>query len=164
MNEIELYEPVRNWLEKILKEYYKRMNVRVFDSHNMKLSRLIIDLGIQNLFPQFNAWDVKVDVTGIISNTKRGYLALVECKIKQLTLRDVGQLLGYSIVVNPILSLLTSPASPSDPLITLLKDYGRLDVLEYGPQKRHIRIAKWDTIKDEIIPASILPAGRLLKN
>lgn len=162
MNEVELYEPVRTWLEKVLRERYKRMDIRVFDTHKVKLSRLINDLGMQNLFPQFNAWDVKVDITGVVSNDKNGYLALVECKVKQLTLRDIGQLLGYSIVVNPILSVLTSPSSPTDPLITLLKDYGRLDVLEYGPQKRHIRIAKWDNVKNEVIPSSVLPPGRLL--
>ena len=162
MNEVQLYEPARSWLERILTEHYKRMNVRVFDSHKIKLSRLINDLGMQSLFPEFNAWDVKVDITGVISNEKKGHLALVECKVKQLTLRDVGQLLGYSIVVNPILSVLTSPASPTDPLITLLKDYGRLDVLEYGPKKRHIRIAKWDNVKNEVIPSSVLSPGRLL--
>jgi len=162
LNEEELYEPVRAWLERVLRGRYRRMDVRVFDSHRVKLSKMINESGLQRLFPQFNAWDVKVDVTGIISSEKKGYLALVECKVKQLTLRDVGQLLGYSIVVNPILSVLTSPASPSDPLITLLKDYGRLDVLEYGPQKRHIRIAKWDSVRNEVIPSSVLPTGRLL--
>jgi len=163
LNEVELYEPARTWLEKILREHYKRMNVHAFDSHKIKLSRLISDLGLQSLFPEFNAWDVKVDITGVISNEKKGYIALVECKVKQLTLRDVGQLLGYSIVVNPILSVLASPATPTDPLITLLKDYGRLDVLEYGPQKRYIRIAKWDNVKDEVIPSSVFPPGRLLR-
>lgn len=162
MNEAAIYEPVRTWLETILKEHYKRMTVRVFDSHNVRLSRLINDLCLQRLFPQFNAWDVRVDVTGIVSNEKKGYLALIECKIKELTLRDVAQLLGYSIVVNPILSVLTSPSAPTDPLITLLKDYGRLDVLQYGPNRRHIRITKWDAVKGEIIPSSILPPGRLL--
>ena len=162
MSEVDLYEPVLTWLERVLKAHYKRMNVRVFDSHNIKLSRLINNLGLPNLFPQFNAWDVKVDVTGIVSNAEIGYIALVECKIKQLTLRDVGQLLGYSRVVNPILAVLTSPSSPSDPLITLLKDYGRLDVLEYGPEKRYIRIARWDNVRAEIIPSTVLPRGRLL--
>ena len=162
MIELDLYEPVRLWLKKVLKGRYRRMNVRVFDSHNIRLSRLINDLGFQNQFPQFNAWDVRVDVTGIVSNGKVGYIAFVECKIKQLTLRDVGQLLGYSRVVNPILSVLTSPASPTDPLITLLQDYGRIDVLEYGPEQRYIRIGRWDHTRAEIIPSSILPPGRLL--
>lgn len=162
MSEAQLYEPVCTWLKQTLSQKYKRMNVRVFDSHKIKLSRLINDLRLQSLFPQYNAWDVKVDVTGVISSKNKGHLALVECKTKALTLRDVGQLLGYSIVVDPILSILTSPGSPTEPLITLLKDYGRLDVLQYGPAKRHIRIAKWDSTRREIVPASVLPAGRLL--
>jgi len=137
------------------------MHVRVFDSHSVKLSKLINDLGLQRLFPQFNAWDVKVDVTGVISDEQKGYLALVECKVKRLTLRDVAQLLGYSTVVNPILSVLISPSSPTDPLTTLLKDYGRLDVLQYGPANRHIRIATWDSVKNEVVPSSVVPPGRL---
>jgi len=161
LNELALYEPVCTWLGRILREHYRRMHVRVFDSHSVKLSKLINDLGLQRLFPQFNAWDVKVDVTGVISDEQKGYLALVECKVKRLTLRDVAQLLGYSTVVNPILSVLISPSSPTDPLTTLLKDYGRLDVLQYGPANRHIRIATWDSVKNEVVPSSVVPPGRL---
>ncbi|MBN2020833.1 MAG: hypothetical protein JW749_11490 [Sedimentisphaerales bacterium] len=162
MREYDLYEPVRLWLERVLCQRFKRMNVNVIDSHNVKLSKLIAKLGVQKLFPQFNAWDVKIDVTGLVFDDKMGHLALVECKADQLTLMDVAQLLGYSIIVKPVLSVLLSPASPTDPLITLLKDYGRLDVLKYGPSNRYIRIAKWDKAKKEVIPASLLPPGSIL--
>lgn len=162
MREYDLYEPVRLWLERILSQRFKRMDVRVIDSHNVKLSKLIAKLGIQKLFPQFNAWDVKIDVTGVVFDDKTAHLALIECKVDQLTLMDVAQLLGYSIIVKPILSILVSPSPPTDPLITLLKDYGRLDILKYGPSNRYIRIAKWDTIKKEVIPASLLPPGNIL--
>jgi len=162
LKECELYRPVADWLARILKERYRSMRVEVFDSHATKLSRLINDVGLQHLFPQFNAWDIKVDITGVVSNEEEGYLALVECKIKALTLRDVGQLLGYSIVVDPILSILTSPGDPTDPLRTLLRDYGRLDVLEYGRNKRFIRIARWDSVRREIESPSLLPPGGLL--
>jgi hypothetical protein len=162
LREHDLYEPVRLWLEHILRQRFKRMDVRVIDSHNVQLSKLIAKLGVQKLFPQFNAWDVKIDVTGIVFNDKTGYLALVECKADQLTLIDVAQLLGYSIIVKPILSVLVSPASPTDPLITLLKDYGRLDILKYGSPNQYTRIAKWDMTKNEVTPASLLPPGNLL--
>ena len=161
MKEYDLYEPVCLWLNHILIQRFKRMQVRVIDSHKIKLSKLISGLGFQRLFPQFNAWDVKIDVTGVVTDGKTGHLALVECKANQLTLRDVAQLLGYSIVVKPILSVLVSPAPPTDPLITLLKDYGRLDILRYGPSNRFIRIATWDMAKREVIPASLLPPGSL---
>lgn len=162
MRECDLYKPVRLWFEHILIQRFKRMNVRVIDSHNIKLSKLVAELGVQRLFPQFNAWDVKIDITGVVFDDKTGYLALIECKSNQLTLRDVAQLLGYSIIVKPILSILVSPAPPTDPLITLLKDYGRLDILKYGPSNRYIRIAKWDITKNEVIPASLLPPGSIL--
>lgn len=162
MKENELYEGVQAWLDQFLRGRYRGKNVRVFDSHKVELSRLIADQGLQPLFPEFNAWDVKVDVTGLVSDGKAARIALVECKIKQLTLRDVGQLLGYSIVVRPILSILTSPCRPSDPLRTLLKDYGRLDVLQYGPEKRHIRLAEWNLARREIVLGSIIPRGPLI--
>lgn len=161
MKEYDLYEPVRLWLERILSQRFKRMEVRVIDSHKVKLSKLIAELGVQKFLPQFNAWDVKIDVTGVVTDGKTSHLALVECKANQLTLRDVAQLLGYSIVVKPILSVLVSPAPPTDPLITLLKDYGRLDILRYGTSNQYIRIATWDMAKREVIPASLLPPGSL---
>lgn len=162
MKKQEMYEPVRVWLERILRPNCKQMNVRVYDSHNIKLSRLIDDLGLQRLFPQFNAWDVKVDITAVISNEKSGCLALSDIKVKQLTLGDLGEFLGYARVVNPSFAFVITIEPPVNPLITLLEDYGRLDVLEYGPEKRYIRIAKWDIVKNEIIPSSVLPRGQLL--
>jgi hypothetical protein len=162
LKEYDLYEPIRLWLNNILIQQFKRMQVQVIDSHKIKLSKLISELGFQRLFPQFNAWDVKIDITGIVSDGKTGHIALVECKANQLTLRDVAQLIGYSIVVKPILSILVSPAPPTDPLITLLKDYGRLDILRYGAKDQYIRIATWDMAKQEVIPASLLPPGGIL--
>ena len=153
---------VATWLHRVLTERYKSMKVQTIESGNTRLSRLIADLGLKNLFPESNAWDVKVDVTGILQGKQEAYLALIDFEPKKLTLDDVAVLLGYARAVNPILFMLISPYPLVDPLITLLKDYGRLDVLEYGPQKRYIRIAKWDNVKDEIIPSSVLPPGRLL--
>lgn len=162
MKKQEMYEPVRVWFERFLKTNCKHMNVSVFDSHNIKLSRLIDDLGLQRLFPQFNAWDVEVDITAVISNEQSECLALADINVKRLTLGDLGVFLGYSRVVNPSLAFVITTEPPVDPLITLLKDYGRIDVLEYGPEKRYIRIAKWDCVKNEVIPSSVLPRGRLL--
>ena len=127
----------------------------------MSLSRLIGNLGLQTLFPQFNAWDIKVDITGLVRDEKIGYLVFIECKIKQPTLRDIGQLLGYSLVADPILSVLLSPEKPTDPVLTLLKDYGRQDILQYGSDKRCLRIGHWNLSRKELIPASIIPRGRL---
>jgi hypothetical protein len=161
LKESDLYKPVADWLYKLLKQRYKRMEVRVFDTHKMRLSRLIGNLGLQEFFPQFNAWDIKVDVTGLVKDDKSGCLVFVECKINRPTLRDIVQLLGYSLVVDPILAILLSPQSPTDPVLTLLKDYGRHDILEYGAAKRRLRIGCWSLSRNELVPASLLPRGRL---
>ena len=152
---------VATWLHRVLTERYKSMKVQTIESGNTRLSRLIADLGLKNLFPEFNAWDVKVDVTGILQGKQEAYLALIDFEPKKLTIDDVAVLLGYARAVNPILCMLISPYPPVDPLITLLKDYGRHDVLEYGREKRHIRIAKWHDVRKEVIPGSIFPPGRL---
>ena len=162
MKKQDMREHVRIWLERILTEHYRHMKVQVFDSHKTKLYKLISNLGLQKFFPQFNSWDMKVDITVFTVNKDNAYIALSGLKLEHLALADVGEFLGYTRVVNPILSILISPEPPVDPLITLLKDYGRLDLLQYGPHLRHIRIGKWDFTRNEVIPGSILPPGKLL--
>ncbi len=85
-------------------------------------------------------------------------LAFVECKVAPITLRDVGQLLGYSLVARPLLSFLVSPSGLSDRLATLLLTFGRHDVLTYG-RNRMIRLAVWDTARREIDLSTLVPRG-----
>jgi len=73
-------------------------------------------------------------------------------------LRDVGQLLGYSLVARPEWSLLISPAGLSDRLNTLLVTYGRQDILGYA-RNRAIRLATWNTARREIEASSLIPKG-----
>jgi len=153
---------VASWLNRILTDRYKSMKIYTIESHNTRLSNLIEEFGLESLFPEYKAWDVKVDVTGIIQGKNEAYLALINFVPKKLDLDDVAFMLGYARAVNPILCMLISPYMPVDPLITLLKDYGRLDVLEYGNQLRHIRIGKWHAVRREVIPGSIIPPGRLI--
>ena len=85
-------------------------------------------------------------------------LAFVECKMGPITLGDVGQLLGYSLVARPEWSYLVSPEGMSGRLSTLLLTYGRQDVLSYG-RDRHIRIARWNIDRNEIDLATLVPKG-----
>jgi len=73
----------------------------------------------------------------------------------------VGQILGYSRVVKPYLSLIISPKGLSVPLESILKTYGRYDILEYDANKR-IRIARWNELRGEIDARTVLPRGDLL--
>lgn len=138
---------VAGWLSSRLSERWKGMDVDVFESSGTKLSHLVSDLRLEELFPEWKAWDVKVDVTGIVHGKGEGYVALVDFVAGKVTLDDVAALLGYARAVNPVLCMVLSRHGPDDSLITLLQDYGRHDVLQYGREMRHIRIGRWNDAK-----------------
>ena len=162
IKESSLYEPVQRWLMTRLKEKFKRQraDVYTFDSHKTNLSTLIQQQGLQNHFPQFSAWDIKVDITGIIIKPKSADLVFMECKTGPVTWLNVGQLLGYSRVANPLYSFLVSPEPPSDKLSILLETFGRYDILEYG-KSRTIRILRWDIGREEVCLSDVFPPGKL---
>ena len=159
--ETDMYEPVRNWWERFLKERHKRSQVSVYDTSKIVLYKFIQDYHLEAFFPDYLTYEVEVDITGVIITRDRAKLALVECKLMLLTLRDVGQILGYSKVIRPLYSLIISPRGLSDPLARLLKSFQRFDVLDYGNGQR-IKLATWSPQRQEIISESLLPPGEFL--
>jgi len=153
-----LYPSVQKWLSQYLKDRYKRSKIEAYDTHKISLARFLQNKGLQKYFTELNSFDIKVDITGVILSKREINLAFVECKIKPITLRDVGQILGYSRVARPIYSFIISPNGISSPLSILLQTFGRYDVLEYSGNKR-IKIAKWSFDRDEIILDTLLPPG-----
>lgn len=158
MNEKDLYFPIKQWLLNFLKQRYKKAEIIVEDTHNISLSDFLQSINLQSKFPEFNAYDIKVDITGIINHINKADLVFIECKVNNIRLLDVGQLLGYSRVAMPIFSFLFSPEGISDPLQRLLKIYGRYDILDYG-KELNIKIVKWDTGKSEPLWDTLLPPG-----
>ncbi|MEK9136928.1 MAG: hypothetical protein AAB393_07385, partial [Bacteroidota bacterium] len=98
------------------------------------------------------------DITGFIVLKDRIHLVFAEVKIAEIGLADVGQILGYSRVARPYLSMLVSLNGCSAPLESILVTYGRYDILEYQ-KGRMIKIAKWLPNRNDIDPKSILPRG-----
>jgi hypothetical protein len=133
------------------------VEVRTYDTHSLQLLNLVVSEGVQTLFPDYPAYDIKVDVTGLVLSRSGAKFAFVECKIGPITLRDVGQLLGYSLVAQPEISILLSPCGLTDWLSTLLVTLGRTDILTYG--NRSLRLATWDMERKEIEAASVVPRG-----
>jgi hypothetical protein len=64
----------------------------------------------------------------------------MEVKANELVLQDLGQLLGYCLVANPLEAILVAPKQPSLSLIKILKTNSNL--LEYSEGKK-IEIATW---------------------
>jgi hypothetical protein len=156
--ERELYPEVAEWLVRHLQGKYRRASVEAHDTHRSLLSSFLLSQGLHKHFRDCQAYEIQVDVTGIVRTRTQVRLAFVECKVAPITLRDVGQLLGYSLVARPEWSYLLSPAGFSEKLRTLLLTFGRLDILAYG-KDRTIRLAEWNPSRREINLASLLPRG-----
>lgn len=156
MNEKKLYPKIKAWLENYLKSLHANSTIIVEDTHNIKLSSFLENIGKYKYFPGYEAYDIKVDITGLIVQNNKVELVFVECKTKPVKLLDVGQLLGYCLVARPKYAYLISPRGFSSPLKKLISVYGRLEVLKYD-ENRYIKLAKWDNKRNEIDYMQILP-------
>jgi len=156
--EEEMYPDVKNWLKWVLAERCRGWEVFVEDTSRTILSKSLRRMGLHVYFPLYTTFEVKVDITGVVRRNEEARLVLVECKLKRITLGDLSQLLGYSLVVSPAASIIVSPEWLSDGLNQLLNVYGRNEVLEYGKTRR-VTIAKWDKAKQDIDHNSIIPKG-----
>lgn len=160
MREQELYPLLSKWLNRFLRGRHGKAEINVFDSSKTKLSNLLFRQHLTRYFPYYNAFDIQVDITGIVEKKNAALLAFVECKANDITLRDVGQIWGYSKVASPEYSFLISPTGPSESLLYLLKTFGRYDLLEYRKNKRII-IANRDIQRKDLDYGSVLPPGEL---
>src|SRR5260370_29668382 len=125
--ESELYPHVAEWLALNLKSSHPKAKITTSDTHKTELSSFLREKNLNRRFSDSDAYEIQVDVTGIVEGRDFVKLAFVECKIGPITLRDVGQLLGYSLIARPEWSYLLSPAGLSDRLSMLLVTYGRQD-------------------------------------
>jgi hypothetical protein len=156
--ESELYPRVAGWLDAHLRGKFPKATVTTHDTHSADLCAFLRRKSLQSKFRDCDAYEIQVDVTGVVEGDNFVKLAFVECKMGPVTLGDVGQLLGYSLVARPEWSYLISPAGMSGRLSPLLMTYGRQDVLSYGRNK-HIRIARWNVDRNEIDLATLVPKG-----
>lgn len=158
--ESDLYEPVRAWFQGVLSRRFPRCQVRAYNTSRTRLASFIAQRGLQAQFPQSGVWDIQADITALVTGRPTG-VAFIECKTGPITLRDVGQLLGYCRVAHPLAAMLVSLQPPSATLRALLCDYGRYDVLEYDDGRR-ILLTRWDPDRSGILHAETLPPGEHL--
>jgi hypothetical protein len=155
-----LLEPCRTWLGRFLGEKYPKSNVMVLPkTERLQLRHVLVDAGLDSEFPESSAWEVRVDVVGVISRRGLRNLAFVELKATPISLVNIGQLLGYCRVCRPAGAFLLSPAGLSTDLARLLTDYGRTDILTFG--RSVIHVGRWDAIRRQPDWASVIPSGVL---
>lgn len=156
--EKDMYPDVTRWWRNYLISYYRRSEVIVSNTSRTVLWKFLQDKGLSSYFKDYLSYEIQVDITGIIKTQKRVFLTFVECKLKPISLRDISQLLGYSVVARPLYSLIVSPRGISKSVNYLLTTFNRYDILKYG-DNRSIRVANWNSQRKEIDLTTLIPSG-----
>jgi hypothetical protein len=160
--EEEMYPDVCLWFQKMLQSKFRNARIYVEDTSKKVLSRWLFEKGLHKYFPDYQTYEVEVDVTGVVlKSSKEVYLGFIECKLGRISLRDLSQLLGYSKVALPLYSIILSPEGISESLNLLFNIARRNDILYYSSDK-HIFIAKWLEKKKEIDFSTIIPKGGII--
>ncbi len=128
-SEIELYEPMRIWLQQYLLDKYKNYKIITLDTHSERLDRVLGKLGIFNELA--TGVDIQIDVLGIAQKENNIKLFFIEAKKTKLTLRDLGQLWAYCKLIDPEEAFLMTSADIGG-LDKLLNIYKREDLLNFG--------------------------------
>ena len=154
--EKDLYPEIELWLKQYLEDRYRRSEI--VTTH--KTSRITLDtyLSSQDIdIKEAIGLSIKVDIVGIIRSKKKVQLAFVEVKDKLLTLSDLGQLWGYTQLIDPVESFLIS-AKGLGSLKNVLTVLKREDLLVYGEKKdKYMKVAKWDSKRGTIDCFSLVP-------
>ena len=154
--EKDLYPEIEAWLRQYLKDRYPK--TEIITTH--KTSRITLDayLSNQNIdLKEAIGLSIKVDIVGIIKSKKKTQLVFVEVKDKPLTLSDLGQLWGYTQLIDPIESFLVSSKGLGS-LVNVLNILKRDDLLVYGKKDdKYMRVARWDSKRGTIDYFSLVP-------
>lgn len=151
-----LYPEIESWLKQYLNDKYKGYDITT--TH--KTSKISLDAYLKALNIEIKeaiGLSVKVDIVGVLRKSENIKLVFVEIKDNPLTLKDLGQLWGYTQLINPIESFLISSEGLGS-LEYILNVLKREDVLIYGTKKeRMMKICKWDINRKSIDYFSLVP-------
>lgn len=156
--EVELYEPMRLWLQEYLEDKYKGATIETFDSHARTLDIFLEKAGIIDQYPQTIGLDIQIDVLGIIRKGASAKIAFIEAKKTQLNLHDLGQLWAYCRLCDPSEAFLLSSVGLGS-LDKILVNLSRVDLLDFGDGRRvkQMQIAKWDINRRSIDNKTLVP-------
>lgn len=151
-----LYPDIERWLKRYIKDRYKGYTVSTtHETSKRALDMVLKDMGIY--VKETEGLSIKIDVVGILKRGKNTKLVFVEVKDKALNLKDLGQLWGYTQLINPLESFLIS-SKGLDSLDYLFNVLKREDLLFYGLKKsKMMKVARWDERRKSIDFSSLIP-------
>ncbi len=154
--EEKLYPEIKEWLQQYLTDKYKRYTIETtFETSRRNLDAVLKSKGID--CKEATGLNIKVDIVGILRKSGDYNLVFIEVKDAELTLKDLGQLWGYTQLINPVESFLISPKGLGvlSHLFNILK---REDLLRYGlKENKFMRVAKWDKSRKSVDYGSLIP-------
>ena len=154
--EEKLYSEIKEWLQNYLTDKYKGYMVETtFETSRRNLDVVLKSKNIQ--CKEAIGLQIKVDIVGILRRGNDFKLVFVEVKDTDLTLKDLGQLWGYTQLIGPIESFLISSKGLGrlSHLFNVLK---REDLLKYGLKDNNfMQIVKWDKSRKSIDYTSLIP-------
>ena len=156
--EIELYEPMRIWLQQYLEDKYKGARIITIDSHSRNLDFFLEKNGVIDQYPQVIGLDIQIDVLGIIIKGCKAQIVFIEAKKTQLNLHDLGQLWAYCKLCDPAEAFLLSSVHLGS-LNKIFNNLGRFDLLDFGDGRRfkQMQVGKWDIKSNSIDFKTLIP-------
>lgn len=154
--EEKLYPEIKEWLQNYLADKYKGYTVQTtYETSRRNLDVVLKSKGIN--CKEAISLQIKVDIVGILKRGNDFKLVFVEIKDTELTLKDLGQLWGYTQLIDPIESFLISSKGLGrlSHIFNVLK---REDLLKFGTKtNKFMQIAKWDKTRNGIDYSSLTP-------
>ncbi len=154
--EEKLYPEIKEWLQNYLTDKYKSYNIETtYETSRRNLDVVLNSKGIQS--KEAIGLQIKIDVVGILKKGDDFKLVFVEVKDTELTLKDLGQLWGYTQLIDPVESFLISSKGLGrlSHLFNVLK---REDLLKFGTNiNKFMQLAKWDKGRKSIDYSSLIP-------
>lgn len=156
--EVDLYEPMRLWLQVYLESKYSNAYVRTYDSHSRNLDVVLEEAGVIDEYPQVVGLAIQIDVLGIVQIRKRALLVFIEAKKTLLNLHDLGQLWAYCKLCDPQEAFLLSSAGMGS-LNKILVNLSREDLLDFGNKKiiKKMIVGKWSCTANCIDYKTLVP-------
>lgn len=156
--EIELYEPMRQWLQTYLEDKYLGWEIITIDSHARTLDSFLVEQKVISDYPQTVGLDIQIDVLGILKKGTKTNIVFIEAKKTALNLHDLGQLWAYCKLCDPLEAFLLSSKDLGS-LNKILNNLNRIDLLDFGDGKtlKKMQVGKWDILKKTIDFTTLIP-------
>jgi len=154
--EEKLYPEIKEWLQNYLTDKYKGYAVETtYETSRRNLDVVLKSKGI--ICKEAIGLQIKIDIVAILKRGNDFKLVFVEVKDTNLTLKDLGQLWGYTQLIDPVESFLISSKELGQ-LSHIFNVLKREDLLKYGTKiNKFMQIAKWDKRRNCIDYSSLTP-------